>query len=184
MGLSLRDQLIQAGLLDQKKAKQAQQQQKRGADAAAAQEQRKREAQAAQAAQAAKAARDLELNREAQAKADKKARRAQVRQLVQQHQLPRPQDGEYFNFVFGEFADGKKIKRLLVTPATRTALVGGTLAIVRCDGNFAVVPAEIAQRIRALDETAAAAPQATAGGEAGQAEDPYKDYVVPDDIVW
>ena len=75
MSSSLRDQLIAAGLVSQKQAKEASQQQARQFKARAMPTTAdKLSAQAA--AQAAKAARDQELSRRQQEKAQRRARRA------------------------------------------------------------------------------------------------------------
>lgn len=180
MSLSLRDQLLQAGLLDPKKAKQAgkeQHQQRR--------EQTKRPPEAIdpkvlaqrQAAEA-KAARDLELNRQLQEKAEQKARRAQIKQLVEQNRVARPADAEeLYNFV-----DGKKIRRLAVDRPLRDKLVGGQLAIVRCEGRYELVPAETALRVRERDPHALVSLNDTP--QAADENDPYKDHIVPDDLMW
>lgn len=185
MSLSLRDQLLQAGLLDPKKA-QAQQREQR--------QQRKEQgrkpappdprALAAQKAAEDKAARDAEANRKQQEKLEQKARRAQVKQLIEQHRVPRPADGdELYNF-----QDGKRIRRIPADRALREKLIAGSLVIVRCDGRYDIVPADIAERIRERDPHAML-PAAPAGEAVGSAaaedpDDPYKDYKVPDDLMW
>jgi len=187
MSMSLRDQLIAAGLGTKKQAKQATQPKRppsRHQPAPVSPEKL-----AANKAQAAKAARDQELNRRQQEKAAAKARRAEVKQLIEQHRLPPVESGEYFNF-----ADGNRLARLAVTPAMREQLITGTIVIVRYEGHYAAVPQEAAARIRERDEFAvvthdpepAAGPKAEPGSEAPAADqdDPYKDFVVPDDLVW
>lgn len=186
MSLSLRDQLLQAGLLDPKKAQQATREQRH---------QRREQGKkpptpdprvlAQQKAAADKAVRDAELNRKQQEKLEQKARRAQVRQLIEQHRVPKLADGEeLYNFV-----DGKRIRRIPVDRAMREKLVAGTWVLVRCDGRYEIVPADIGQRIRERDPHAAVTP--AAGGSTGEAvaggsdeEDPYRDYKVPDDLMW
>jgi uncharacterized protein YaiL (DUF2058 family) len=69
-----------------------------------------------------------------------------------------------------------------VTPELRGKLVAGTLAIVRCEGRFAFVPADIGTQIGARVEKALLHLNKPAAPPA--ADDPYKDYVVPDDLVW
>jgi uncharacterized protein YaiL (DUF2058 family) len=134
-------------------------------------------------AQAAKNARDQELNRKQQEKAAAKARRAEVKQLIEQHRLPPVASEEYFNF-----ADGNRLARLAVTPALREQLIKGTVVIVRYEGHYAVVPESAVARIRERDEhsivTHEAAPAAPTPGAGADADDPYKDFVVPDDLVW
>jgi hypothetical protein len=185
MNLSLREQLLKAGLVTDKQAKQAER---------ATGEQRHRQAKgpkraaapppaptlAAQQAQAAKLLRDQELNRKQQEKAARKARAAELRQLVGQLRVPRPESDDYYNFV-----DGGKIHRLQVTPELRARLVGGSLAIVRYDGRYDLVPADALERIRERHAEAIVAPAAGGGAAAPAAEDdPYKDFVVPDDLTW
>jgi uncharacterized protein len=182
MSMSLRDQLIQAGLGTKKQAKQATPPPKK----ALSRHQPppvSPEKLAAQKALAAKNARDQELNRRQQEKAAAKARRAEVKQLIEQHRLPPVVSEEYFNF-----ADGNRLARLAVTPALREQLVKGTAVIVRYEGHYAVVPESAVARIRERDEHAIVthdAPAATASTTtSADQDDPYKDFVVPDDLVW
>lgn len=183
MSLSLRDQLLQAGLLDPKKAKEQsreQRSQRRENNNKKPSGPDPREL-AQQKAAAEKAARDAELNRKQQEKLEQKARRAEVRQLVQQHRVAKLADSdELYNFI-----DGSRIRRLPVDRPMREKLVAGSLVIVRCDGRYEIVPAEIAGRIVERDPHAALKPPpAGAAPEAAAEDDPYKDYKVPDDLMW
>jgi uncharacterized protein YaiL (DUF2058 family) len=182
MSMSLRDQLIQAGLGTKKQAKQATPPPKK-APSRHQPPSISPEKLAAMKAQAAKNARDQELNRKQQEKAAAKARRAEVKQLIEQHRLPPVVSEEYFNF-----ADGTRLARLAVTPALREQLIKGTVAIVRYEGHYAVVPESAVAKIRERDEHAVVTQEsaAAAAGAAASAEkdDPYKNFVVPDDLVW
>jgi uncharacterized protein YaiL (DUF2058 family) len=76
-----------------------------------------------------------------------------------------------------------------VNALLRERLVRGELVIVRCDGHYDLVPAAEAPRIRERDPNAvvhAIDPSAPAGSAPSAARDgdPYKDYVVPDDLTW
>ena len=182
MSLSLREQLLQAGLGTKKQAKQAEQ-----AERKSKHENRQKSkppsqpsavAQAAQQAQAAKLARDQELNRRQQEKAQKKARRAQIRQLVEQHKLPRPDSDDYYNFV-----DGTTIRRIGVEPPLREQLMSGAVGIVRCAGRYELVPADLLVRIREIDAQVIAHHN-IASQQTVDENDPYKDFVVPDDLTW
>jgi uncharacterized protein len=186
MSMSLREQLIAAGLGTKKQAKEANQPKRPPSRHQAAPV--SPEKLAASKAQAAKAARDQELNRRQQEKAAAKARRAEVKQLIEKYRLPPVESDEHFNF-----ADGNRLARLAITPAMREQLIKGTIVIVRYEGHYAVVPQETAARIRERDEFAVVAngPQsAVSKGEPGSKapaavqDDPYKDFVVPDDLVW
>jgi uncharacterized protein YaiL (DUF2058 family) len=138
---------------------------------------------AAAVAQAAKAARDAELNRQRQEKVDRKARLAQVKELIEQHKLKKAAESdERFNFM-----DGRKVRFIRVDAAQRDALKRDELAIVRCEGRYDLVPLAAAALIRERDERAVIAHKAVAPGaapEGATADDPYKDFVVPDDLTW
>jgi uncharacterized protein YaiL (DUF2058 family) len=183
-GLSLRDQLLQAGLVSEKQARQAEQQQKQRAFKDQHQVGRKahdrREAErlaAQQQAAAAKAARDAELNRKREEKAAAKARWAEIRQIVEQHRIARPESDDYYNFVIN-----KKVGRIAVDPALRERIVRGELGIVRCDGRYELLPSEACERIREREPRAVVPPPAEQAGT--PVDDAYKDYVVPDDLMW
>lgn len=185
MNLSLREQLLKAGLVSDKQAKQAERSESQHKHRQAKGSGRKQPpapapARAADQARAAKLLRDQELNRRQQEKAARKARAAELRQLVEQLRVARPESDDYFNFV-----DGGKIRRLAVTPDLRARVVAGSLLIVRCDGRYELVPADAAERIRERDADAVVANPATITPPASPDEDdPYKDFVVPDDLTW
>jgi uncharacterized protein YaiL (DUF2058 family) len=181
---SLQEQLIAAGLASEKQARKVADEQRRDQRRnPGPSEAQKRAAEQAQAAQAARAARDAELNRQRQEKAERKARAAQVKQLIETHRLPKAAESdERFNFV-----DGKKIRFIRVDAAQRDGLHNDTLAIVRCEGRYDLVPVAAAATIRERDpraviphKAAAAQDPAAAPGE----DDPYKDFVIPDDLTW
>jgi len=187
MSLSLRDQLLQAGLLDPKKAKEHGRDQRRERQ----QHNNKKPAGpdprelARQKAEAEKAARDAELNRKQQEKLEQKARKAEVRQLVEQHRVAKLADSdELYNFI-----DGSRIRRLPVDRPMREKLIAGSLVIVRCAGRYEIVPAEIAARIVARDPHAGLQPPPAGSAPAESSapadeDDPYKDYKIPDDLMW
>ncbi|HEX3843377.1 MAG TPA: DUF2058 domain-containing protein [Steroidobacteraceae bacterium] len=176
MSMSLRDQLLQAGLVNERQAKETERQLR--------QQQRERqqlpkekratasEAElASQRAQLAKTTRDQELSRQQKEQADKKSRRAQIEQLIQQYCLPRPQTDERYNF-----ADGNKIRSIPADHFVRERLSRGEIAIVRRNGGYELVPAEIAARIRERDQHAVIGCGVT--HDAAPTDD------VPDDLMW
>jgi uncharacterized protein YaiL (DUF2058 family) len=174
MSMSLREQLLAAGL-GKKKAEQDERKAKEQAERKAKEQQRVAQAQAAQAA---KAARAQALQQRRQEEADRKERWTQIKQLIEQHRLRKPETDEYFNFV----ARGK-VRRLAVDAPLRDRIVSGELMIVRCEGKHDVVPRDIAERIRGYDARAVIVLQDSAAGPLPE-DDPYKDYVVPDDLKW
>ncbi len=179
MGDSLQDQLIKAGLADASQVSKARagkkhkNSRKRGRRAAPPSD----EAVAARKALARKAARDRELNQARTAKAERKAKRAEIRQLIEQHRLPR--EGAEVGYYFEE---NRKIRKLFVTPTMHGQLVSGSLAIVKLDGRHDVVPSHVAERIRERDSACIVPRKESQSQPAG--DDPYADYKVPDDLMW
>jgi uncharacterized protein YaiL (DUF2058 family) len=180
MSDTLRDQLLKAGLVTEnrvKKADRADEQRRRQLKGGGKLPETEVPPRFAQHAQAQKIARDLELNRRQQEKAQRRALRAQVDQLVEQTRLPRLESDEYYSFV-----DGGKVCRVAVDVQRRREISEGKLTIVRYRGHHEVVPAEAAQRIRERDETALI--YRDEDKNAAPESDPYKDFVVPDDLTW
>ncbi len=179
MSDSLRDQLLKAGLVTKKEAARSERAKQpfRGGKGRNPPTGTSNKA-ADDAARAAKAARDLELNRQQQAKLEARARRAQLRQIIDQHRVPSPETDEYFNFV-----DNGKVRRIAVDGSLRARLVAGTLLIARCDGRYDMVPAEAAALVRERDPGALITldlPDTRSTPE----DDPYRDFAVPDDLTW
>jgi uncharacterized protein len=179
VGNSLQDQLLKAGLIDEHKLKQARsskhkvtkQTGKRGpqVDAEAR--------QAAQQAQAAKIERDRELNRQRQEEAALRAAENEIRQLIHTHRVIRDGGDLAYNFT-----DGVTLKRIYLNKEQHAKLVSGRLALVRQDTFYEVIPAEIAERVRARDASLVLVFNQPAA--AGDADDPYADFQVPDDLMW
>src|SRR5262245_10504311 len=129
MSMSLREQLLAAGLGTKKQAKQAEQQQRQQArNRDAAEQAAKEREQRAAAAAAAKAARDRELSRQQQERAEKKARWAEIKQLIAEHRIAKPESDDYFNFI-----DREKVRRIPADAALRERLIRGEIMIVRCE---------------------------------------------------
>ncbi|AKX48825.1 nucleoprotein/polynucleotide-associated enzyme [Thiopseudomonas alkaliphila] len=176
---SLRDQLLKAGLVNQKQAKQAEKQQRKQQRLV-----KKGQAEAnvtaqemARKAQEEKALRDQELNREQQEKAELKARRAQIKQLIESARLPKFEGDDFYNFV-----DNKKVKRIAVNELVRNKLSNGSLAIVSHGGGYEIIPREAAEKIEQRDPRRILLLN-TATNEV-EADDPYADYQIPDDLMW
>jgi hypothetical protein len=185
MGNALRDQLLKAGLVNEKQVKKATKekqkdiQRQQGQGKTSAQEEEKLRQQKLQAE---KLERDRLLNQQRQEQAEKKAIAAQVRQLIEQNLQPK-EDGETpYNFV-----DNGKVKRLYLSNKLRQRITQGQLALVRLDKSYELVLPDIAEKIKARDasyivvfnESAKEAePEKTAE------DDPYAQYQIPDDLIW
>ncbi len=126
-------------------------------------------------------ARDQALNRRKHEKAQKKARLAEIKQLIERHRLPSREEGEPFNFI-----DGNKIRRILVDAALREQLKSGAILIVRHEARYDLVPAATAARIRERDADCVIGAPVGAGTPEGaaQMDEAYAGYAVPDDLIW
>ncbi|WP_332769227.1 DUF2058 domain-containing protein [Pseudomonas koreensis] len=180
MSISLRDQLLKAGLVNQKQAKQVskdKQKQQRLAHKGQI-ELDDSQQRAAQEAMAEKVKRDQELNRQAKEKAEAKARAAQVKQLIEVSRLPKLTTEDYYNFV-----DDKKVKRISVNTLMRNKLSSGSLAIVHHNGGYEVIPREAALKIQERDPQRIVQLNVKTE-EVSVEDDPYAAYQIPDDLMW
>ena len=177
--MSLQDQLLKAGLVDNKKAdkirktknKQARQKQKNKIETT------NTARLAAQQAQSEKVERDRQLNSQHKAEAERNAISAQVRQLVEMNR----QSGDDGDIDYS-FTDGTLIKRIHVTGTQLKQLGNGCLCIIKLDEQYELIPTLVAKKIQQRDEnTQILSNQAT---ETPDEDDPYADYQVPDDLMW
>lgn len=177
--MSLQDQLLKAGLIDDKRAnkikkdkhKQTRKKQKNKIETTD-------EARlAAQRAQAEKAERDRRLNQQRKADAERKAITAQVRQLVE---MNRQAVGE--GEIEYSFTDGTLIRRILVTEVQHAQLANGRLCIIRLDGQYELIPMLVAEKIQVRDADARILSNQPT--DTPDEDDPYADYKVPDDLMW
>lgn len=177
MSTSLRDQLLKAGLISQKQARDAERQQQHQKQQSPKHKQGSHaETVPARPAAGAKAARDHALNRQLQDKAKEKALLAEIKQLIEQNRLPPVESDEHYNFV-----DGNKLRRIAVNSAMRGPLSRGEIVIVRHEGRYSLVPAAVAARIR---ERHAGAVIAGVAQKSGAEDDGYQKFTVPDDLIW
>ena len=176
---SLQDQLLKAGLADEKKAKavrsekrKQRKQQPKGANQISDTEERARKARQEQAE------RDRQLNLERQQEANKRAIQAQIRQLIETNRLDRAGGETSYQFVHD-----KKIKKLFVTDTMADQLSRGRLAIVLLNDSYEVVPEGVARKIMERDEHAVIALHDRKDDDQGE-DDPYASYEIPDDLMW
>ncbi|MCJ8167977.1 DUF2058 domain-containing protein [Atopomonas sediminilitoris] len=173
MSNSLRDQLLKAGLVNEKQAKQVARKQKKEQKL---ERQGLLEKEVVAPAGPSKADRDRELMQQRQAEQRKKEGVAQARQMIEQHQLSREGGEQLYRFTHGT-----KIKQLYVTAEQQDWLSRGRLAVVQSNGQYQLVPAPLLERLRPRDESCVVSHHAP---KASDEDDPYKDFVVPDDLMW
>lgn len=175
---SLQDQLLKAGLVNEKKAKQVKKDKakKKRVDRRASQPVVDETKERVKQAMEEKAERDRQLNAERDAEAEKKAIFAQIRQLVSLNLIKREGDVAY------NFKDGTTIKKIYVNAKLQDQLARGQVAIVCIDDTYELVPAVVAEKIRQRNESViiSLAEKDTSVDE----DDPYADYEIPDDLMW
>jgi len=176
---SLQDQLLKAGLADEKKAKAVrdEKKKKRKQQPKGTTEVNETELRARQAREE-KAERDRQLNLERQKEADKKAVQAQIRQLIDTNRLARSGGETAYQFV-----DNKKIKKLYVTDTMADQLARGRLAVVLLNNSYEIVAEGVARKIMERDESAVVALHERKADDQGD-DDPYAGYEIPDDLMW
>jgi uncharacterized protein YaiL (DUF2058 family) len=176
---SLQDQLLKAGLADEKKAKAVrnEKKKKRKQQPKGTTEVNETELRARQAREE-KAERDRQLNLERQKEADKKAIHAQIRQLIETNQLERSGGETAYQFVHD-----KKIKKLYVTETMADQLARGRLAVVLLNDSYEIVAEGVARKIMERDESAVVALHERQSDDQGD-DDPYAGYEIPDDLMW
>lgn len=176
---SLKDQLVNAGLVDKKKAKQLKQELRKEAKVRQKgqvplddnKEQVKRNL-------LEKVERDRQLNKQQQDVVERKAIQAQISQLITMNRIKR----EGGNIAY-QFTDGTRIKRIYVTEQLQKDLVNGRLAIAKLGNEFELLPSSAAEKIRQRD------PQVivllnTYEVTGVDEDDPYAEYQIPDDLMW
>ena len=186
---SLQDQLLKAGMVDAKKAKQLEKEKRRQAKQV-----RRGQAdadtqleEATAQAKAAKLEKDREANRQQQAQAEEKAIAAQIKQLIETNRIARPTHAKDEPVGY-QFVHGKKIKKILVDAQQQRQLERGIIAIVLLNNSYELVPtpaaAKIAQRnseiVIVLNDPAAVSKD---GGDDSD-DDYYAEFKVPDDLMW
>ena len=176
---SLKDQLLNAGLIDNKKAKQLKQELRKEAKVRQKgqtplddnKEQVKRNL-------VEKAERDRQLNKQQQEVVERKAIQAQISQLIKMNRIKR-ESGD----IAYQFTDGTRIKKIYVTEQLQNDLVNGRLAIAKLGNEFELLPSSAAEKIRQRD------PQVivllnTYEVTGVDEDDPYAEYQIPDDLMW
>lgn len=185
MAGSLKDQLLNMGLVDKKKAKQAdteKRKQKKKASKARKSGQQVVDEQAVKQQQLEqqrkeKQDKDRELNRLRDEERRNREIEAQCRQMINQHHIKLSEDAEVaYNFVYD-----KKVKTLYVDETLQGQLIRGQLAIAVLEEKFYLLPdlfaAKIEQRIP--EYVIRIEPE-----EEPDEDDPYADYKIPDDLMW
>lgn len=122
--------------------------------------------------------RDRELNRQRKLAEEQKALVAQIKQIVEMNRIAQDSNGMAYNF-----NDGNKVKTLYVAENVRLALVNGRAGIAKVEGQYQIVPAEIARKVQIRD-AASIVVLNEATLDLAAADDPYAAFEIPDDLMW
>ncbi len=176
--LTLQEQMLKAGLVSSKKIAKVQKTAKKSRVQA-------REArEAVEANKKAQIERDKQLSEQQKLAALSKEYKAQVKQLIEMNRIVIAKGDIGYNFT-----DNNLIKKIYVDKVTQSQLINGRLAIARLvtdanpDGEYAIIPASVADKIAQRDPSSIVL-NCELSQEAKDEDDPYADFVVPDDLMW
>ncbi|MES2823830.1 MAG: DUF2058 domain-containing protein [Pseudomonadota bacterium] len=179
---SLQDQLLKAGLIDTKKVKQAKKEKRKDTNVArrAPEPVVDELKQQIELDRAEKLERDRELNRKLVVELEQKAIAAQIKQLIENHRQPKDAGHDAVDY---NFTHGKLIKKIRVSPVVREQIARGLLAVVKLGEGYELVPRIVSDKIAQRDEKAVVVLNTKIVAKEAE-DDPYKDYVIPDDLMW
>lgn len=170
--------MLKAGLVSSKKVAKVQ----RTAKKSRVQTREAREA--VEANKKAQLERDKLLSEQQKQAALSKEFKAQIKQLIEMNRIVIAKGEIGYNFT-----DNNLIKKVYVDKITQTQLTHGRLAIARLaadngpESEYAIIPASVADKIAQRDASYIVLNSALSQ-EAQDEEDPYADFIVPDDLMW
>lgn len=176
--LTLQEQMLKAGLVSSKKMAKVQ----RTAKKSRVQAREAREA--VEENKRAQIERDKQLSEQQKQAALSKEYKAQIKQLIEMNKITITRGDIGYNFT-----DNNLIKKVYVDKVTQSQLIKGRLAIARLtaesssDSEYAIIPAVVADKIAQRDASYIVL-NCELSQEAKDEDDPYADFVVPDDLMW
>lgn len=176
--LTLQEQMLKAGLVTSKKMAKVQ----RTAKKSRVQAREAREA--VEENKKAQLERDKQLSEQQKQAALAKEYKAQVKQLIEMNRIAISKGDIGYNFT-----DGNLIKKIYVDKTTQAQLINGRLAIARlvtdssAESEYAIIPASVADKIAQRDASSIVL-RSELSEQAKDEDDPYADFVVPDDLMW
>ena len=176
--LTLQEQMLKAGLVSSKKMAKVQ----RTAKKSRVQAREAREA--VEENKKAQIERDKQLSEQQKQAALSKEYKAQIKQLIEMNKITITRGDIGYNFT-----DNNLIKKVYVDKVTQSQLIKGRLAIARLtaesgnDSEYAIIPAVVANKIAQRDASYIVL-NCELSQEAKDEDDPYADFVIPDDLMW
>ncbi|MCR9985914.1 MULTISPECIES: DUF2058 domain-containing protein [Vibrio diabolicus subgroup] len=170
--LTLQEQMLKAGLVNEKKLKKAKKGSKKSRvqarEVKAAVEENKRQ----------QLERDKQLSEQQNAERLNKEIKAQINQLIEMNKIDLKDGDIKYNFTHGTL-----VKSLYVDALIREQLIKGILAIAIVGESYVVIPHGVANKIAQRDESVIIE-QKEPESDIPAEDDPYADFVVPDDLMW
>lgn len=181
MSNPFQEQLLKAGLVTKQQVQQANQSKKKQHKQQASKKAKPVDENKLKAQQAAeeKAARARELNKKKEEQARQKAISVEINQLIQNNCIQRDDSCE----IVYNFQHDKKVKRIYVSEDMKRQIIQGKLGIARIEGRYELVPASTAEKIKQRNEKRVIL-FTDDTEQTPDANDPYADYRVPDDLMW
>ena len=176
--LTLQEQMLKAGLVSSKKMAKVQ----RTAKKSRVQAREAREA--VEENKKAHVERDKQLSEQQKQAALSKEYKAQIKQLIEMNKITISRGDIGYNFT-----DNNLIKKVYVDKVTQSQLIKGRLAIARLtaesssESEYAIIPAVVADKIAQRDASYIVL-NCELSQEAKDEDDPYADFVIPDDLMW
>lgn len=174
---SLKDQLLKAGLAPKKTAQKP----KKKRPPTPPKNKRAKVSEAtlrAQRAMLTKAKKDKKLNEQRAKDAEKKAKIAEIKQLIDNNKLERKDGETAYHFTYA-----KKVKKIYVNEEQQTLLSKGKISIVTLGNDqYFLVPQDVANKILEREQNfVVRTPQSQ---QDTSENDDYADYQIPDDLNW
>jgi uncharacterized protein YaiL (DUF2058 family) len=170
--LTLQEQMLKAGLVNEKKLKKA----KKGSKKSRVQAREVKEA--VEENKRLQQEKDKALSTEQREQRLNKEIQAQIKQLVEMNRIAQNDGDIKYNFT-----DGTVVKSLYVEQLIQTQLAKGILSIARYEETYVIIPTSVAKKIMLRDIETIIEQNFQAEGLAEE-DDPYADFVVPDDLMW
>ncbi|MFV9325423.1 DUF2058 domain-containing protein [Citrobacter europaeus] len=176
--LTLQEQMLKAGLVSSKKMAKVQ----RTAKKSRVQAREAREA--VEENKKAQIERDKQLSEQQKQASLSKEYKAQIKQLIEMNKITITRGDIGYNFT-----DNNLIKKVYVDKVTQSQLIKGRLAIARLtaesgsESEYAIIPAVVADKIAQRDASYIVL-NCELSQEAKDEDDPYADFVIPDDLMW
>ena len=166
MGDSLRDQLLNAGFVENKSARKPAKKSRKPSAKKAPRKSQKSVVEKKNN-QVADDAKILE----------RKRIKAEIKSLIEETCEKEIEGDQVYSYVLG-----KRIKQLFVNKSCHEKIVNRAVAITRLNGSTYLIPLETAEKVKALNPEWAIVIASEDGDKAEDGE--YADYEIPDDLQW